>query len=410
MVVRSQWMSGTAARYQYRDVSSDEYPDATPMLLYPVRRGVDRLEFHLRAFATVPELLRRLSASVGASGLNKVNVAMDDMSTLARQNALEEADHALGLLSARQSVKLKDFVEEDMDIVEDANEDEYQDAEPNLVPLDEALSPEIGAVKSSKIFSAVTAAARGARSSESDAYAAYARRWDRSGEVTRIGIRVDQGATKTTTTTASHACALRLDDIADRLMDVNESNVSNPTPRRSGEQDALVEGFLTEMFSKSIDVAMSQFDQNAAATTILPSGSRSDVDKGAEAREKSFHQLIGETDDDARAQRRAEHKRQIEERREKTFLALGVRKPSATPPTSSSIVERDAIARPRATAAAQQSRRRQALAFDAVADARDPLKENHVTKSSTSCPACPCVLKHPVGVVLKFCYECGAKL
>ena len=412
MVVKTQWMSGTAARRQYRDVSSDGQLDATPMLLYPVRRGADGLEFHLRAFATVPELLRRLSASAGASGLNKVNVAMDNMSTLARQNALDEADHALGLLSARQSVKLKDIVE-DADVVEDVNEDVYKDAEPNLVPLDEAISPEIGAVKSSQIFSAVAAASRGTRSSEGDAYAAYARRWDRGGEATRVGIRVDPGATKATNTATSHAYALRFDDIADRLMDVNESSVSNPTSRRVGEQDALVEGFLIETFSKSIDVAMSQFDQNAAAATILPRIGRSNVVEDAEAREKSFRQLISETDEDARAQRRAERKRQIEERREKTFLALGIRKPSTTTTTSSSIIERDAIARPRAAAAAQQSQRHQALAFDAVAaDARDPLKENHVAKSSSiSCPACACALNHPVGAVaLKFCYECGAKL
>jgi hypothetical protein len=196
-------------------------------------------------------------------------------------------------------------------------------------------------------------------------------------------------------------------------MDVNESSVSNPTSRRVGEQDALVEGFLIETFSKSIDVAMSQFDQNAAAATILPRIGRSNVVEDAEAREKSFRQLISETDEDARAQRRAERKRQIEERREKTFLALGIRKPSTTTTTSSSIIERDAIARPRAAAAAQQSQRHQALAFDAVAaDARDPLKENHVAKSSSiSCPACACALNHPVGAVaLKFCYECGAKL
>ena len=96
---------------------------------------------------------------------------------------------------------------------------------------------------------------------------------------------------------------------------------------------------------------MSQFDQNAAAATILPRIGRSNVVEDAEAREKSFRQLISETDEDARAQRRAERKRQIEERREKTFLALGIRKPSTTTTTSSSIIERDAIARPRAAAA-----------------------------------------------------------
>lgn len=50
------------------------------MLFYFVCCGVDGLEFYFCAFATVFELLRCFFASAGASGLNKVNVVMDNMS------------------------------------------------------------------------------------------------------------------------------------------------------------------------------------------------------------------------------------------------------------------------------------------------------------------------------------------
>ena len=46
----------------------------------------------------------------------------------------------------------------------DADDEIFEDAEANLEPMDANFSPEIGAVKSSKLHSAVTAASRGARS------------------------------------------------------------------------------------------------------------------------------------------------------------------------------------------------------------------------------------------------------
>ena len=390
LVVKSQWLlSGTKnSKRQYRDFLDED--GATPMLLYPVRlRGGDRLAFNLRAFVTLPELLRRLSAGVGSTGMNKLNVAIDNMSKLARENALEEADRALTMLSDRQSVKIDDVMwntDDGTDGKDDADENAYHDAEPNMPKADAAFSPDIGIVKNSKILSAVAAASRGATKAsggEGDAHCAdYFRLWeahekynhDPAFQVPKCGAR---GAEER----ASNPCnRLRFDDIVDRLMDVNESNALEVD--RRGGQDG-VEGFYTETFSKSIDVAMAHLDENVVAMTTLRNiGGIAKHPESVSAREKSFLQLMGETDEDARNQRRTEHMQRIEERREKVFLSLGMA-PSSKPDVRREI---------------QTRRESQSLAFDAAATPKCPNS------------ACGIELKRGAGQTLKFCYECGVKL
>lgn len=391
MVVKSQWLLAgikESKHRQYRDLSDED--GATPMLLFPLRRrGDDRLEFHLRAFVALPELLRRLSAGVRSTGMSKLNVAIDNMSKLARENALEEADRALTMLSDRQSVKIDDVAWNDAGdgMVGDDGEDEnaYHDAEANMPTMDAAFSPDIGVVKNSKILSAVAAASRGATKAsggESDAhYADYVRLWDAHDKNNRDqAFEVPTCGTRGAEERASNPCnKLRFDDIVDRLMDVNESNASDVD--RRGGQDG-VEGFYTETFSKSIDVAMAQLDKNIVAmTTFRNEGGVAKHPDSVSAKEKSFLQLMGETDEEARKQRRMEHKRQIEEKREKVFLSLGMA------PSSKPDVRREQI-----------RRESQSLAFDAVATPRCPN------------PKCGIELKRGTGQTLKFCYECGVKL
>ena len=175
----------------YRDFADDEF--STPLLLYPVRQrrddeGTTAMEFHLRPSRrcrTGAPLIRRS----GASGLNRSNVNIDSMSRLARIRALEEADEALNRLSDRQSVKLDDIIARDDVSARDADDEIFEDAEANLEPMDANFSPEIGAVKSSKLHSAVTAASRGARSNAvSDACAEYAQLWTRCEGVTAFCV------------------------------------------------------------------------------------------------------------------------------------------------------------------------------------------------------------------------------
>lgn len=400
MVVKSQWRmkaSGT-----YRDFSDDEF--STPLLLYPVKQrrddeGMTAMEFHLRPLASVPELVRRLSMGAGASGLNRSNVNIDNMSKLARIRALEEADEALNRLSDRQSVKLDDIIARDDVSARDADDDTFEDAEANLEPMDANFSPEIGAVKSSKLHSAVTAASRGAKSSAvSDACAEYAQLWTRCEARHRFPCPTDvdgAGQKSGSTVNSSDAYSFKLDDIVDRLMEFNDTNVSS---RLGGQVDG-VEGFYTETFAKSIDIALSQLDQNVAQSDILQDDDRRErggfgAESAVEDVSKTFHQLICETDEHARNQRRTERMRQIEEKREKTFLSLGIRRPLSSSSNKES---------------AQRTEHRRLKESDLTGS----LSQQHfdaVVSAEIVCPDCARVLQRPSSNTLKFCYECGARL
>ena len=398
MVVKSQWRMKASGNY--RDFADDEF--STPLLLYPVRQrrddeGTTAMEFHLRPLASVPELVRRLSVGAGASGLNRSNVNIDNMSRLARIRALEEADEALNRLSDRQSVKLDDIIARDDVSARDADDEIFEDAEANLEPMDANFSPEIGAVKSSKLHSAVTAASRGARSNAvSDACAEYAQLWTRCEARHRFLCPTDVdgvGQKSGSTINSADAYSFKLDDIVDRLMEFNDTNVSS---RLGGHVDG-VEGFYTETFAKSIDIALSELDQNVAQCTILQDDDGREVggigaESAVEEAAKTFHQLICETDENTRNQRRAERIRQIEEKREKTFLALGIRRPLSSSSNKESAQRMDHRRLKEPTASLSQQR------FDDVVSAE------------IVCPGCARVLQRPSSNILKFCYECGTKL
>lgn len=406
MVVKCQWRLSKlndSVKQQYRDFTDED--GAVPLLLYPVRRlgggvnGESYIEFHLRPLATTAELLRRLSASAGASGLNKLNVAIDSMSKLAREDALEEAERALNMLSDRQSVKIEDFLalsedEEDRDSYCTDDEAEFKDAESNLPSVDTAISPDIGVVKKSKMLSAIAAAFRGTAADGgegSDVRAEYTRLWkehvkyhlDPACVLPPIECARDDRRSKSSSSTRG----LKYDDIIDRLMEMHDSSALGVAC--SSGQDG-VEGFYTETFSKSIDLAISQLDVNTAAVSILRNVGVAAKDVTlTSAREKSFLQLMGETDEDARAQRRAERVRQIEEKREKTYMSLGIRR-----------VAGSEIRRSEANTKLEQ-RRAEGLARAAAPD-------------RTACPNPECAINLALeganGQRLKFCYECGTKL
>jgi len=263
--------------------------------------------------------------------------------------------------------------------------------------MDANFSPEIGAVKSSKLHSAVTAASRGARSNAvSDACAEYAQLWTRCEARHRFLCPTDVdgvGQKSGSTINSADAYSFKLDDIVDRLMEFNDTNVSS---RLGGHVDG-VEGFYTETFAKSIDIALSELDQNVAQCTILQDDDGREVggigaESAVEDAAKTFHQLICETDENTRNQRRAERIRQIEEKREKTFLALGIRRPLSSSSNKESAQRMDHRRLKEPTASLSQQR------FDDVASAE------------IVCPGCARVLQRPSSNILKFCYECGTKL
>ena len=421
LVVKSQTRLETnqaaGGARRYRDLTRDEGV-STPMLMYPVVRKSETtdktyLEFRLRPFVSTATLIGRLSKSAGAGGLTRVNVAMDQMSDLARCQALDEAEMALLRLSERKNVTLRE--------VEELDDDENAFAETITAPTSPTrpnasadFSPDIGGIKSAssslKLLSAVNAAARGAMVKKEDDSSsapriAYAEMWRRSveaeAEASAVFIRAE---TATPSTTQS---SVKFDEIFDRLTDRNDAGRKRTLARDT------TEGYYTKTFNEAVDISLAQLAQIGAATTLLK---KYDVVEAKRAvapaeEEKSFQAIVCCETDAAKEKRRAERRRTHEEKREKMFLALGVdpravkRRSSlnggstksaaaaaAAPPIPPPVVA--ASPQPPLIVSSSSSKKPLADANDAFA-----------------CPKCDRALNRPAdGSRLNFCYMCGFKL
>ena len=422
LVVKSQTRLETndaaGGARRYRDLTRDEGV-STPMLMYPVVRKSETtqktyLEFRLRPFVSTATLIGRLSKSAGAGGLTRVNVAMDNMSDLARYQALDEADMALLQLSERKNFSLRD--------VEEQDDDENEFAETITAPTSPTrpngfadLSPDIGGIKSAssslKLLSAVNAAARGASVKTEDSSAprvAYAEMWRRGVEdSSAVFVRAETAPPSTTQS------SVKFDEIFDRLTERNDFGRKRTLARDT------TEGYYTKAFNEAVDISLAQLNQIGAATTLLKKYGDVDgvdVTDGERAAttaedEKSFQAIVCCETDAAKEKRRAERRRTHEEKREKMFLALGV-DPRAVKRTSSSLDggSTKSLAPPTATKPSAQapsataSPRRPAI----VSSSKKPLAD---ANDALACPKCDGALNRPAdGSRLNFCYVCGFKL
>jgi hypothetical protein len=358
----------------YRDIVGER---ASPMLLYPVkktREDASAVEFHLRAFTALPELLQKLSTSVGgvlSRTAKRHFSALDNLGTIARQDALNEAEQGLLILSERPLVKGHAYGDND-DKGDDDNGNHVVDDDehnlPGISPCDEAFSPDL-TVKKSKVADLVDLATADApergryvrQSSE------YVRRWERSREANTFS-KATLDVRNTNDVASSQASALGFDEIVDALMERATSTSKKRDAYRRGDDDSNtgnVEGFLTETFTSCIDDALATLDHNTTT-----------------------HQKISmevvqttQTTQTTRAERREARRREIEEKRENMLRSLGV------DPSKRHYYDDD-----------------ENNARDNAALASPPTTSVVVS----SCPSCACELAPIPG--MNNCYRCGSTL
>ena len=422
LVVKSQTRLETnqaaGGARRYRDLTRDEGV-STPMLMYPVVRKSETtektyLEFRLRPFVSTATLIGRLSKSAGAGGLTRVNVAMDQMSDLARCQALDEAEMALLRLSERKNVTLRD--------VEELDDDENAFAETITAPTSPTrpnasadFSPDIGGIKSAssslKLLSAVNAAARGAMVKKEDDSSsapriAYAEMWRRSveaeAEASAVFIRAE---TATPSTTQS---SVKFDEIFDRLTDRNDAGRKRTLARDT------TEGYYTKAFNEAVDISLAQLAQIGAATTLLKKYDVVEAERAVAPaeEEKSFQAIVCCETDAAKEKRRAERRRTHEEKREKMFLALGVdpravkRRSSLNGGSTKSAAAAAAAPPPPPPPVVAASP--QPPVIVSSSSSKKPLAD---ANDAFACPKCDRALNRPAdGSRLNFCYMCGFKL
>ena len=358
----------------YRDIVGEH---ASPMLLYPVKKTRDdasAVEFHLRAFTALPELLQKLSTSAGGVSSRTAKrhfSALDNLGTIARQDALNEAEQGLLILSERPLVKGHAYGDNDDKGDDDKDnhvvDDDDEHNLPGITPCDEAFSPDL-TVKKSKVADLVDLAT--ADAPERGRYARqsseYVRRWERSREANTFS-KATLDVRNTNDVVSSQASVLGFDEIVDALMERATSTSKKRDAYRRGDDDSNngnVEGFLTETFTSCIDDALATLDHNTTT-----------------------HQKISmeaaQTTQTTRAERREARRREIEEKRENMLRSLGV-DPSKSHYCYGDDDENNARA--------------------AAALAPPPTTSVIVS----SCPSCACELAPIPG--MNNCYRCGSSL
>ena len=362
----------------YRDIVGEH---ASPMLLYPVKKTRDdasAVEFHLRAFTALPELLQKLSTTAGGVSSRTAKrhfSALDNLGTIARQDALNEAEQGLLILSERPLVKGHAYGDNDdkgdddkYNHVVDDNDDEHN--LPGIPPCDEAFSPDL-TVKKSKVADLVDLAT--ADAPERGRYARqsseYVRRWERSREANTFS-KATLDVRNTNDVVSSQASVLGFDEIVDALMERATSTSKKRDAYRRGDDDSNngnVEGFLTETFTSCIDDALATLDHNTTTHQKI----------SMEAVQTT------QTTQTTRAERREARRREIEEKRENMLRSLGV-DPSKSHYCYGDDDENDARA----------------------AAALAPTPTTSVVVSS--CPSCACELAPIPG--MNNCYRCGSSL
>jgi len=358
----------------YRDIVGER---ASPMLLYPVkktREDASAVEFHLRAFTALPELLQKLSTSVGGVSSRTAKrhfSALDNLGTIARQDALNEAEQGLLILSERPLVKGHAYGDND-DKGDDDNGNHVVDDDehnlPGISPCDAAFSPDL-TVKKSKVADLVDLAT--ADAPERGRYARqsseYVRRWERSREANTFS-KATLDVCNTNDVASSQASALGFDEIVDALMERATSTSKKRDAYRRGDDDSNngnVEGFLTETFTSCIDDALATLDHNTTTHQKI----------SMEAVQTT------QTTQTTRAERREARRREIEEKRENMLRSLGVA------PSKRHYYDDD-----------------ENNARDNAALASPPTTSVVVS----SCPSCACELVPIPG--MNNCYRCGSSL
>ena len=361
----------------YRDIVGEH---ASPMLLYPVKKTRDdasAVEFHLRAFTALPELLQKLSTSAGGVSSRTAKrhfSALDNLGTIARQDALNEAEQGLLILSERPLVKGHAYGDNDDKGDDDKDnhvvDDDDEHNLPGITPCDEAFSPDL-TVKKSKVADLVDLAT--ADAPERGRYARqsseYVRRWERSREANTFS-KATLDVRNTNDVVSSQASVLGFDEIVDALMERATSTSKKRDAYRRGDDDSNngnVEGFLTETFTSCIDDALATLDHNTTTHQKI----------SMEAAQTT------QTTQTTRAERREARRREIEEKRENMLRSLGV-----DPSKSHYCYGDDDENNARAAAA---------LA---------PTPTTSVIVSS--CPSCACELAPIPG--MNNCYRCGSSL
>ena len=361
----------------YRDIVGEH---ASPMLLYPVKKTRDdasAVEFHLRAFTALPELLQKLSTTAGGVSSRTAKrhfSALDNLGTIARQDALNEAEQGLLILSERPLVKGHAYGDNDDKGDDDKDnhvvDDDDEHNLPGITPCDEAFSPDL-TVKKSKVADLVDLAT--ADAPERGRYARqsseYVRRWERSREANTFS-KATLDVRNTNDVASSQASALGFDEIVDALMERATSTSKKRDAYRRGDDDSNngnVEGFLTETFTSCIDDALATLDHNTTTHQKI----------SMEAVQTT------QTTQTTRAERREARRREIEEKRENMLRSLGV-DPSKSHYCYGDDDENDARA----------------------AAALAPTPTTSVIVSS--CPSCACELAPIPG--MNNCYRCGSSL
>lgn len=361
----------------YRDIVGEH---ASPMLLYPVKKTRDdasAVEFHLRAFTALPELLQKLSTSAGGVSSRTAKrhfSALDNLGTIARQDALNEAEQGLLILSERPLVKGHAYGDNDDKGDDDKDnhvvDDDDEHNLPGITPCDEAFSPDL-TVKKSKVADLVDLAT--ADAPERGRYARqsseYVRRWERSREANTFS-KATLDVRNTNDVVSSQASVLGFDEIVDALMERATSTSKKRDAYRRGDDDSNngnVEGFLTETFTSCIDDALATLDHNTTTHQKI----------SMEAAQTT------QTTQTTRAERREARRREIEEKRENMLRSLGV-DPSKSHYCYGDDDENDARA----------------------AAALAPTPTTSVIVSS--CPSCACELAPIPG--MNNCYRCGSSL
>jgi len=361
----------------YRDIVGEH---ASPMLLYPVKKTRDdasAVEFHLRAFTALPELLQKLSTSAGGVSSRTAKrhfSALDNLGTIARQDALNEAEQGLLILSERPLVKGHAYGDNDDKGDDDKDnhvvDDDDEHNLPGITPCDEAFSPDL-TVKKSKVADLVDLAT--ADAPERGRYARqsseYVRRWERSREANTFS-KATLDVRNTNDVVSSQASVLGFDEIVDALMERATSTSKKRDAYRRGDDDSNngnVEGFLTETFTSCIDDALATLDHNTTTHQKI----------SMEAAQTT------QTTQTTRAERREARRREIEEKRENMLRSLGV-DPSKSHYCYGDDDENNARA--------------------AAALAPPPTTSVIVS----SCPSCACELAPIPG--MNNCYRCGSSL
>ena len=396
LVVRTQIAALTHRAGVYRDVVGD----GALFLLYPHKSlttatKMVNLEFHLRAFVTLPELLQKLSASVGDAKTKRNFSTFDNLSTIARQDALNEAEQGLLILSERQIAKTLDgeFSSREDDVADVAD---VVDAPTTIVERTvEAFSPDL-TVKKSKVADLVDFATTTVSVGDSFSKSEYERRWENARDakarftiLTRSSIQQQP------------VNELGFDEIVDALMErassARQTDDSTTTANQCG-----VEGFLTETFTSCVDdELLGCLDYRRGNYEDQPRLTKSEAN---DTKVVALH--VG--DDSLPLSKKEQRRREIEEKREKMLRTLGV-DPTKTTPPPARIQQYMTTTTTKAKAAKSTNRQESATTFLDSLD-HDSEFDAPATTSivGTTCPSCSSFLVPIAG--MNNCYRCGSTL